>query len=35
MIKYFLIGLFIGGVLGFTIASLMSVASEDDDIDDT
>jgi hypothetical protein len=31
MIKYFIIGLFVGGVLGYTMAALMSVIDKGDD----
>ena len=31
MIKYFIIGLLVGGVLGFTMAALLSVIDEGDD----
>lgn len=31
MIKYFIIGMFIGGIIGYTIAALMSVIDKGDD----
>jgi len=34
MIKYVIIGLLVGGVLGFTMAALMSVIDEGDDEND-
>ncbi len=34
MIKFFIIGLFVGGVLGYTMAALMSVIGKGDDDDD-
>lgn len=34
MIKYFIIGLLVGGVLGFTMAALLSIADRGNEEDD-